>query len=111
MISRAKLWCSPIQTSSYPTPANVLSFINELPPQSMFAVIGVGPFQIPMNAMGIMLGGHVRVGMEDNIYVRQGVLARTNAELVDRVIRICREYGREIASPSEARAVLGLRKR
>ena len=66
---------------------------------------------LPMAMLALIMGGHIRVGMEDNIYVRQGVLARTNAELVDRVIRICREYGREIASPSEARAVLGLRKR
>jgi 3-keto-5-aminohexanoate cleavage enzyme len=57
----------------------------------------------------ILLGGHVRVGMEDNPYLAPGKLARTNAELVDKIVRISRELGREIASPGEARAILGMR--
>lgn len=58
--------------------------------------------------MAIMLGGHVRVGMEDNPFVTPGVYAKSNAELVDKIVRISRELGREIASPDEARKIMGL---
>ncbi len=57
----------------------------------------------------ILLGGHVRVGMEDNPYLGPGQLARSNAELVEKIVRIARELGREVASPAEARAILGMR--
>ncbi len=96
------------QTSAYPTPANVLSLINELPPDSMFALIGVGPFQIPMNVMGIMLGGHVRVGMEDNLYYRKGEKLKNNAQLVTRIKHIAEEMNRPVATTAQAREMLGL---
>jgi 3-keto-5-aminohexanoate cleavage enzyme len=96
------------QTSSYPTPANVLSFVNELPPNAMFALIGVGPFQIAMNAMGIILGGHVRVGMEDNIYFKKGEKVKSNAQLVERVRKIAELMNREVATVVQAREMLGL---
>jgi len=54
------------------------------------------------------MGGHARVGLEDNIYYSKGVLAQSNAQLVERIVRIAREYGREIATPSEARRILSL---
>jgi 3-keto-5-aminohexanoate cleavage enzyme len=63
-----------------------------------------------MAMMGLIMGGHIRVGMEDNIYVNPGVLAKTNAEIVERVISICRAYGREVATPAEARKILGFTK-
>jgi 3-keto-5-aminohexanoate cleavage enzyme len=56
-----------------------------------------------------MMGGHIRVGFEDNIFVRKGVLAKSNAELVEKIVRIARELEREIATPDEARAILGLK--
>lgn len=56
-----------------------------------------------------MMGGHVRVGLEDNIYVSKGVLAKSNAELVAKAVRIARELDREIATPDEARKILGLK--
>jgi 3-keto-5-aminohexanoate cleavage enzyme len=56
-----------------------------------------------------MMGGHARVGFEDNIFVRKGVLAKSNAELVEKAVRIARELDREIATPDEARAILGLK--
>lgn len=96
------------QTSSFPTPANLLGLVNELPPQSIFSVIGVGYFQIPMNVMGIMLGGHVRVGMEDNLYYTKGQKLKSNAELVARIVRIAKEMNREIATPAQAREMLGI---
>ena len=61
-----------------------------------------------MAAMGIIMGGHVRVGLEDNIFVRRGVLA-TNLDLVEKVKRIAAEFEREIARPDEARAMLDLK--
>jgi uncharacterized protein (DUF849 family) len=58
---------------------------------------------------GIMMGGHARVGFEDNIFVEKGGLAKNNAELVEKVVRIARELGRDIATPDEARKILGLK--
>jgi len=99
------------QTSSYPTPANVLTLVNELPPKSIFSLIGVGAFQLPMNVMSIMMGGHVRVGMEDNLYFRKGEKVRSNAQLVARIRRIAEEMNREIADIAKAREILGLPQR
>ncbi len=96
------------QTSSFPTPANVISLVNELPDQSMFALIGVGPFQIPMNVLSILLGGHVRVGMEDNLYYKKGEKLESNAQLVERIKRIAGEMNREVATVAQAREMLGL---
>jgi uncharacterized protein (DUF849 family) len=79
------------------------------PENYRWSVIGVGyPAEFNMAAMAIMMGGHVRVGLEDNIYVRRGVLA-TNAQLVEKVLRLANEFEREIATPDEARAMLGLK--
>jgi 3-keto-5-aminohexanoate cleavage enzyme len=64
-----------------------------------------------MAMMGLIMGGHIRVGMEDNIYYEKGVLAKSNAQFVERIARIAQEYGREIATPEEARQILRLRKR
>jgi len=95
-------------SGTYPTPANLLSWVSELPHQSIYFVAGVGPFQLPMVAMGIVLGGHVRVGMEDNVYARRGQLLKSNAEIVERVVRLARDMNREIATPAQARQMLGL---
>jgi 3-keto-5-aminohexanoate cleavage enzyme len=64
-----------------------------------------------MGALAIMMGGHVRVGMEDNIYLEKGVLAKSNAELVAKIARIAKELGRRIATPDETREILGLKQR
>lgn len=96
------------QTASYPTPANLMSLINELPKGALYSVIGTGPYQIPMNVLGILLGGHVRVGLEDNIYYRKGEKATGNAQLVARIRRIAEEMNREVAMPAQAREMLGL---
>jgi uncharacterized protein (DUF849 family) len=74
-----------------------------------WSVIGVGyPWEFHMAAMGVMMGGHVRVGLEDNIFVRRRVLA-TNVDLVEKAKRIAAEFEREIATPDEAREMLGLK--
>jgi uncharacterized protein (DUF849 family) len=77
-----------------------------------WSVIGAGyPAEFHLAALSIIMGGHVRVGLEDNIFVSKGVLAKNNAELVDKAVRLVRELGREVATPDEARQMLGLKGR
>jgi len=95
-------------SGSYPTPWTLLNLLQELPPNALFEVIGTGPFQLPLNTMAILLGGHVRVGMEDNIYYRKGELLAGNAQAVERIVRLARELNREVATPAQARDILGL---
>jgi uncharacterized protein (DUF849 family) len=77
-----------------------------------WSVIGVGyPDEFKAAALAIMTGGHVRVGLEDNIFIKKGKLAKSNAELVEKVVRIAREFERDIATPDEARKILGLKGR
>lgn len=90
------------------TAKNLLHMIDLLPKDASWTVAGIGRHELPMAALGMTLGGHVRVGFEDNIYYRRGQLAKSNAELVERVVRLAGELQREIASPAEARQILGL---
>lgn len=71
--------------------------------------VGVGIAQFNLAALSLQMGGHVRVGLEDNIYLKKGVLAKSNAELVERAVRMAREFDREPATPDEARSLLGLK--
>ena len=82
---------------------------DRLNPGQTWTVAGLGRFQLPLSAHAIAMGGHVRVGIEDNIYYRKGELAESNAQLVDRVVRIARELDRPIATVNQARDMLGLR--
>jgi 3-keto-5-aminohexanoate cleavage enzyme len=92
-----------------PATAKSLLHLFEIIPQgSTWSVIGIGQGQLPMAMMAIAMGGHVRVGLEDNIYYSKGVLAKSNAQLVERVVRIAKEFGREIATPRESRKILNL---
>ncbi len=68
---------------------------------------GIGRWQLPMATLAIVMGGNVRVGLEDNLHYRKGELA-TNEQLVARIVRIAAEVGRPVATPDEARAILGL---
>ena len=79
-----------------------------IPEGSTYTVSGIGRNEFPLAAMAIIDGGHVRVGFEDNVYLAKGVMANSNAELVEKVVRLAKELGREIATPAEARAILGL---
>ena len=83
------------------------AMIAALPPRAIFCVSAIGPAQLPATTQAMLLGGHVRVGLEDNNYYRRGELA-TNEQLVARTARIASELGLEIASPAEARDILGL---
>lgn len=77
----------------------------------LFSVLAAGRQQIPMATLAAAMGGHVRVGLEDNLYLRKGVLARSNAEQVSVIRNIVTGLGRDVASPADARALLGLKGR
>ena len=91
-----------------PAEARALSLMREmLPAQSRWAAFGIGAQQMPMVAQSVLLGGHVRVGLEDNLYLSRGVFA-SNAELVERAVVIVGALGVTPMSPSEARRELGI---
>jgi 3-keto-5-aminohexanoate cleavage enzyme len=90
-------------------PAHLRYLVSNLPPGCTFTVAGVGRHQFPMAELAVELGGNVRVGLEDNIYLSRGVLAKGNAELVARAAEIVRAAGRAVATPAEARRILRVR--
>lgn len=92
------------------TMEDLMHMVRSIPHGSTWTVAGVGRYQLPMAAAAIIAGGHARVGLEDNIYYTKGVLAKSNGELVERVARLAKELGREIATPDEARKILSLKK-
>lgn len=91
------------------TPQALMYLLSELPQGATWTVAGIGAAQLPLATLAIVLGGHVRVGFEDNVYYRKGELATSNAQLVARITRIAHELERAVASPDEARAMLGIR--
>ncbi len=92
------------------TKANLTAAVEALPKGCTWAVAGIGRYQLQANTMAILAGGHVRVGLEDNIwYDNERVRLATNAELIERVVSIARSVGREIATPDEARTMIGLK--
>jgi len=91
------------------TPRDLAYMVDSLPRGSTWTVSGMGKKQFAMAVMAIIMGGHVRVGFENSIYSEEGVLARSNGELVSKVARLAKELGRQVASPSEAREILGIR--
>lgn len=95
-------------TLSPPSPRSLLNMIEDLPAGAEFNVLGFGRHQVPLTTTGLLLGGHVRVGLEDNLFYRAGEHAESNAKLVERTIRIASELGRPVATPDEARDILGL---
>jgi len=85
-----------------------VSELSELMPEATWSCIGTGRFQLDANRWALTRGGHVRTGLEDNIYYEKGRLAQSNAELVARAVDICPEYDRHPASPEETRTLLHL---
>jgi len=93
------------------TPRNLCFLSESIPPGAHWGVAGHGGADLPMSTLAMVMGGHVRAGFEDNPYYRSGELAASNAQLIERLARLARELGREIATPAEARQMLGLRAR
>lgn len=92
------------------TPETLLYMKSLLPTGSHWAAFGVGRFEFPMLAQAWLAGGHVRVGLEDNIYLEKGVLAESNTVLVQKAVRIVKELGGTIATVGETREILKLKK-
>jgi 3-keto-5-aminohexanoate cleavage enzyme len=90
------------------TATNLAYLVDSLPEGSTWSAFGCGPTANLMTAMAMNMGGHVRVGMEDNVYLSKGELAKHNYEFVEKVVRLANEYTREVASVAEARQILGL---
>jgi len=90
------------------TPKNLLFLSETIPVGSLWSVAGHCGHDLRMSSLAMHVGGHARAGFEDNPYYRPGELATSNAQLIERLVRIAREIGREPVSPAEARAILGL---
>ncbi|NLC26257.1 MAG: 3-keto-5-aminohexanoate cleavage protein [Fastidiosipila sp.] len=90
------------------TPRDLLFLVESLPENSTFTVSAMGRHQLTLNVMSMLLGGHVRTGFEDNLMLDRGVLAESNGVLVERLVRIADELNLEIATPDEAREIMGL---
>jgi len=90
------------------TTRHLVDQVDSLPAESSWQVIGIGMNQWPLVAAAVTMGGNVRVGLEDNFYLEEGRMAKSNGDLVDKAARLCRDLGRDIASLSEARTQLGL---
>ena len=93
------------------TVGNLNWLVQNIPAGSTWTATGIGRHAFTLAAPTIMMGGNVRVGFEDNLYIERGVLAKSNGELVEKVVRMARELGRGIATSDEARAILGLKPR
>ena len=96
------------------TPAtvdNLCWLVKNIPAGSTWTATGIGRYAFQLAAPAIVMGGNVRVGFEDNLYLERGVLAKSNGELVDKVVRMAKLLGREVANSDEAREILGLKKR
>jgi len=89
------------------SPRHLQMMVDTLPKNSIFCVSGIGPSQLEANVAALLLGGHARVGLEDNLYYRHGELA-TNLQLTERIVRIIRELDMEPATAAEAREIMGL---
>ena len=88
---------------------NLNFMLDIIPEDASWTVAGVGRHQLPMATHAILMGGHARVGFEDNIFYKKGELAKSNAQLVERIVRLADELGREVATPDEAREILSLK--
>jgi uncharacterized protein (DUF849 family) len=91
------------------TTENMVYMRNNLPPNCLWYAFAIGPQHFPMAAASIINGGHARVGFEDNLYIKKGVMAKSNAEMVKKAVEIATLFDREVATPQEARQILRLK--
>ena len=92
-------------------PRDLVFMRESIPQNATWTAAGVGRYAFPTAALTIIMGGHVRIGFEDNIYLEKGVMAKSNGELVEKVVRLAKELGRPVATSDEAREILGLPKK
>lgn len=97
-----------MQTGTIPHPRNVVNFVDNLPAEAEWTCMALGKHQIPITTTALTMGGHIRVGMEDNVYYKEGNLAESNAQLVRRAADQIEGLGRSLATPDRARELLGL---
>lgn len=90
---------------------DLVYLVSRIPQGSTWTVAGIGRYELPLAVHAILMGGHVRVGFEDNIYYKKGELAKSNAQLVERIVRLAKELGREVATPDEAREILNIKRK
>ena len=93
---------------TYPSIDMMLAVTRTLPRGTLLSVIGIGAAQFPVITVAMIMGHHVRVGMEDNVFIGKGKLAESNAQLVEKIVRIANELERPIATPAQAREMMGL---
>ena len=91
------------------TPKMLIYCVEELEPEWTWSVCSLGRTELPMCALAMSMGGHTRVGMEDNIYLKRGELLKSNAQLVERIVTIADALNIEVATPDESRKILGLK--
>ncbi len=101
--------CMGTQWGIEATPEALMEMKRRLPDNCQWSVLAVGAAQLPITTAGMLLGGHVRVGFEDNLYLSRGAKAQSNAQFVERTVNLARVLDREVATCSEARQILGLR--
>jgi 3-keto-5-aminohexanoate cleavage enzyme len=90
------------------TPKALIHMKEMIPETATWSIVGIGRAHLPLSMLALVMGGHIRVGMEDNIYYQKGELVKRNAQFVERIIKIAQEYGRDIATPKDARRILHL---
>lgn len=100
--------CLGIPGGAPATTEAMLAMRSGLPAGAVWSAFGISRHEFPMVAQAAVLGGNVRVGLEDNLYLARGVFAESNAQLIERAVRIIGELGMEVASPVQARKLLGL---
>jgi uncharacterized protein (DUF849 family) len=108
---RGTVLCSFVMGVPYgfqPSAETVIYARNLLPAHAQFTAIGIGRWMFPAVAQSYLAGGHVRAGLEDGIYLARGKLATSNAAMVEKAQRIVQDLGGDIATPAEARAIVGL---
>jgi 3-keto-5-aminohexanoate cleavage enzyme len=111
LIAGPGIWqlCLGVPGGAAPDLQTIAYMLGRLPQGAIWSTLGIGRHQLEVNVLSLLYGGHVRTGLEDNIYYRHGELARSNAQLVERIVRLAEEFGRPVASPAQARALLGVR--
>jgi uncharacterized protein (DUF849 family) len=101
-------FCLGISWGAPATTESMQAFRQVIPQNAQWSAFGIARHQFPMVAQAVILGGHVRVGLEDNLYLSRGVLAEGNAPLVERAARIIRELDHDVATPAQARDILAI---